>query len=178
MTQPSLNDPFAAELVRLRARVAELERRRNTAIYDEQGNQVFAAETQPALGVRGLWLMVPFWRRPQAAQATAATDWFGGTSASATVVWETNVPKQSTALRIRLITGVSAAGTTGAYQVLLNGVAADSWTSTTVGASSSTRFVGLPGVWHAIVNVQVTYARTAGAGNVYCHVQDGYQREA
>ncbi|MBP2341130.1 hypothetical protein JOF41_007384 [Saccharothrix coeruleofusca] len=175
---PSLEDPVAAELARLRARVAALESRRHTALYDGLGNRVFDVEAAPALGIRDLWLMVPFWQRPQAVQATAATDWFGGTSGSAVAVWETNIPKQATALRIRLITGVSAGGTTGAYQVLLNGVAADSWTTSTVGASSSTRFVGLPGAWHAVVNVQVTYARTAGAGNVYCHVQDGYQREA
>lgn len=179
MAPPSLKDPTVRLIEKVLARLARLERRPGAnAVSAADGTTlvgVDAAAAGPALA--GLWLPVVFWRRPQPVATTAATDWFGGTVASHTAVWEANFPQQHAKIWIRLITGVTAGPTTGQYRIVADGVTIDEWTNSTVGVVVVARTVALPATWHNLRKVQVSYVRQVGAGAVYCHVTDSYTRE-
>lgn len=144
--------------------------RQQIAMYDYSSNLIFADDVDSGQGLARPYIPVPFSR--------VNGGWFEGSSGTFARVWEANVPKQQPKLHVRMLTGVTSAGTVGEYRVVIGGNPVTTWQQTFDGVVVDDLDVDIPGQHMDIVQIGIEYRRVSGTGNVRCHVTDMWQRQS
>jgi hypothetical protein len=148
----------------------------NFYLWDGFGNVVFVTDNQG--GLARPYIPVPFNKVPSAAYPNPTTDWASGASTSFQRVWEANCPKQQPKMNLRILTGVLTAGATAQYRVMVNGVQTDTWSTTNNGLLPVDRDQVIPGDSYASLQIGIECRRSAGAGNIYCHLTDAWGHQS
>jgi hypothetical protein len=132
--------------------------------WDRAGNVVFAEDTTSGVGLALPYLPIGF-------HPARYTDWLATTSATFEDIHRATIKKQQPMAYIVVGHTADASGTTGQLQLTINGTPYGTPTavSFTVGTVTIGPFA-LPGHFNDQVELRVQAQRTAGTGNVRCHI--------
>jgi hypothetical protein len=132
--------------------------------WDRSGNAVFAEDTTSGVGLALPYLPINF-------APARFTDWLATTSAAYEDVHRATLKKQQPFAYVVVGHTADASGTTGQLQLTINGTSYGTPTAVTFTVGTVT--IGpfpLPGQFNDQVELRVQAQRTAGTGNVRCHI--------